>query len=112
MGIFGSNPGIDELRRFAGILHARLKASADDPNVAGFKSVACYRTGLNVAVDSNVPAEIEALRSTYGQFRLQANVPIRLEQKALNDSIVRMTLEVAAEHNKPGITFFFGSCLA
>ena len=104
---FGSDPGIEELKRFAGILHTRLKASADDPIVAGFKSVVCYRTGLGVNVASNVPAEIEALRSAYGQYRLRANDPVRLNQKALNDFVVRMTLEVAEKHNKPGITFFF-----
>ena len=91
------------------ILHTRLKANADNASVAGFKSVICYRTGLSVDVAPNVPAEIEALRSAYGQFRSRANVPVRvrLQQKPLNDFVVRMTLEVAAEHNKPGITFFF-----
>lgn len=74
--------------------------------MAGFKSVVCYRTGLDVDVTSNVPAEMEALRSVCGQ---RANVPVRLKQKALNDFVVRMTLEVAADHNKPGITFFFAS---
>lgn len=74
--------------------------------MAGFKSVVCYRTGLDVDVASNVPAELEALRIVCGQ---RANVPVRLKQKALNDYVVRMTLEVAADHNKPGITFYFGS---
>ena len=83
-----------------------MKTSADDPTVAGFKSVVCYRTGLDVNVASNVPAEIEALRSAYGQFRLRANGLVRLKQKALNDFVVRMTLEVAEKHNKPGISFF------
>ncbi|KAF8272728.1 amidohydrolase 2 [Lactarius quietus] len=58
----------EELQRFAGILHTRLKASANNPIVAGFKTV--------------------VLR-------------VRLKQKALNDFVVRMTLEIAAEHNKP-----------
>lgn len=94
------------------VLHMRLKESADDPNVAGFKSVVCYRSGLDVNVAPDVPAEIEALRSTYGQFRLKASAPLRLKQKPLNDFVVRMTLEVAAEHNKPGIYFLLLPWLA
>lgn len=93
-----SDPGIDQLTRFAAILHARLKESAENPSVAGFKSVVCYRTGLDVDVAPNVPAEVEALRSVCGQ---RTNVPVRLKQKALNDFVVRMTLEVAQDHNKP-----------
>ncbi|KAH9057600.1 amidohydrolase-domain-containing protein [Lactarius vividus] len=100
-GQLDSDPGIEGLTRFAVLLHTRLKANADNPSVAGFKSVVCYRTGLDVDVASNVPAEIEALRGAYGQFRLRANVPVRLENKPLNDFVVRMTLEIAAEHNKP-----------
>jgi hypothetical protein len=102
-GHLGSDPGIEQLTRFAAILHARLKESAENPSVAGFKSVVCYRTGLDVDVASNVPAEVEALRSVCGQ---RANIPVRLKQKALNDFVVRMTLEIAQDHNKPGITFF------
>src|SRR6266702_3868835 len=108
-GNLDSDPGIEGLTRFAVLLHTRLKANADNPSVAGFKSVVCYRTGLDVDVASSVPAAIEALRGAYGQFRLRANVPVRLKHKPLNDFVVRMALEVAAEHNKPGIPFFF-SC--
>ena len=87
------------------LLHPRLKSSADHPTVAGYKSVVCYHIGLGVNVASNIPAEIEALHSAYGQFRLRANDLVQLKQKALNDFVVRMMLEVAEKHNKPGITF-------
>ncbi len=107
MGHLSSDPGIAGLTRFAVMLHTRLKASAGDPNVAGFKSIVCYRTGLDVDVVPNVPAEIEALRGVFGRFRSGAkNIPLRLENKPLNDFVIRMTLEVAAEHNKPGVAFF------
>ena len=93
------------------VLHTRLKASAGDPSVAGFKSIVCYRTGLDVDVVPNVPAEIEALRGVFGRFRSGAkNIPLRLENKPLNDFVIRMTLEVAAEHNKPGVAFFYLPC--
>lgn len=90
-------------RSFSGELRARLVASAKDPNVAGFKSVVCYRTGLDVSVVPDPTAEAVALFNTYQHF--QTNAPLRLADKPLNDLVVRTTLEVAAEHNKPGMFF-------
>jgi len=75
--------------------------SAKDPDVAGFKSVVCYRTGLDVATVSDPPAEIAALRYAYERFRESTDEPLRLADKPLNDLVVRATLEVAAEHRKP-----------
>lgn len=76
--------------------------SAKDPNVAGFKSVVCYRTGLDVSAVDDSRAASTALMSIYLKYR-QSNVPLRLADKPVNDFVVRMALEVAAEHNKPGM---------
>jgi hypothetical protein len=89
------------LTRFSEELRARLVASAKDPNVAGFKSVVCYRTGLDVSAVPDHAAESAALFNAYKHF--QPNVPPRLADKPLNDLVVRTTLEVAAEHNKPSM---------
>jgi hypothetical protein len=94
--------------RFPGLFHfsvtlrERLVDSAKDPDVAGFKSVVCYRTGLDVATVSDPPAEIAALRYAYERFRESTDESLRLADKPLNDLVVRTTLEVAAEHGKPG----------
>jgi hypothetical protein len=92
------------LNRFSAVLRAHLVERAKDPDVAGFKSVVCYRTGLDVSIVSESAAEIEALRSVSGRFSL--DVPLRLEDKPLNDLVVRTVVEVAAEHNKPGMIPF------
>lgn len=93
-------------KTFSEKLRERLEASAKDSNVAGFKSVVCYRTGLEVSTVSDRSAENSALFDIFNHF--QSNVPLRLAKKPLNDLVVRMTLEIAAEYNKPGmIPFFF-----
>jgi hypothetical protein len=97
------------LKTFSEKLRERLEANARDSNVAGFKSVVCYRTGLEVSTVPNRSAEISALFDTFDTFkRSQSNIPLRLANKPLNDLVVRTTLEIAAEYNKPGmIPFFF-----
>jgi hypothetical protein len=94
------------LTTFSAVLRAHLVERAKDPDVAGFKSVVCYRTGLDVSIVSDSAAEIEALRSVSGRFSLGTNVPLRLEDKPLNDLVVRTAVEVAAEHSKPGMIHF------
>jgi hypothetical protein len=69
---------------------AHIKQAIDDEEVVGFKSVICYRTGLDIApfVDHN--AAIEAFRGivTSGEpFK-------RLQHKPLNDMIVHRTAEL------------------
>jgi hypothetical protein len=96
----------DPLETFSKKLRVRLEANAMDPNVAGFKSVVCYRTGLEVSTVPNRSAETSALFDTFKHS--QSNVPLRLANKPLNDLVVRTTLEIAAEYDKPGmIPFFF-----
>jgi hypothetical protein len=80
----------------------RLVASAEDPNVAGFKSVVCYRTGLDVSAVPDPSAEAAALDTGRARFFPSMGVPLRVADKPLNDLVVRMTLEVAAEYSKPG----------
>jgi hypothetical protein len=95
-----SDPNL--LANFSATLRMRLVASAEDPNVAGFKSVVCYRTGLDVSAVPDPPAEAAALYAACERFLPNTNVPLRLADKPLNDLVVRMTLEVAAEYSKPG----------
>jgi hypothetical protein len=75
-----------------------------DPDVAGFKSVVGYRTGLDVSITPNTAAETEAVdRSACGHTGLGNNVPLRLADKPLNDWIVRTTVQIAAAYSKPGM---------
>ena len=88
------------LTNFLLTIRERLAANAKDPSVAGFKSVVCYRTGLDVSTVPDPAAEATALFDACQHF--QPDVPLRLANKPLNDLVVRTTLEVAAEYNKPG----------
>ena len=92
-------------KAFSEKLRERLEANAKDSNVAGFKSVVCYRTGLEVSTVPNRFAETSALFDTFKHC--QSNVPLRLANKPLNDLVVRTTLDIAAKYNKPGMTPFF-----
>ncbi|KAI9439464.1 amidohydrolase 2 [Russula earlei] len=98
----GGSPDARVLQTFSATLRALLEASAEDPSVAGFKSVVCYRTGLDVSAVPDPVAELLALRVSHESFRSRtSDGPLRLADKALNDLVVRVTLEVAAEHGIP-----------
>jgi hypothetical protein len=69
---------------------AHIKEAIDDAEVVGFKSVICYRTGLDIApfVDHN--AAIEAFAGI-----VASDEPFkRLQHKPLNDMIVHRTAEL------------------
>ncbi|KDQ54522.1 hypothetical protein JAAARDRAFT_135303 [Jaapia argillacea MUCL 33604] len=87
------------LESFISAFSKALQHSAADPEVVGFKSVACYRTGLNVAI-SNTSAEIEESMMV-AVSRYQTTKQLRIAEKAFNDLIVRMTCEVAGVCKKP-----------
>jgi hypothetical protein len=101
------------LETFSEKLRERLEANAKDSNVAGFKTVVCYRTGLEVSTVPDPFAEDDAWFDIFAHAEnsalfdiidhSQSNVPLRLANKPLNDLVVRTTLEIAAEYNKPGI---------
>ncbi|PCH42906.1 hypothetical protein WOLCODRAFT_138106 [Wolfiporia cocos MD-104 SS10] len=80
-------------------LTAELTANAMDPEVAGFKSIACYRTGLDIAVNPG-RQEIEVTLVTI-VLRYESLKTLRLADKALNDCVVNMTLRIAGQYGKP-----------
>ncbi|KAJ8495480.1 hypothetical protein ONZ45_g1240 [Pleurotus djamor] len=77
----------------------RLTAYASDPNVVGFKSVVCYRTGLDVSTFSPVASMKFSLLDIFKMYKDEGR--IRLAHKALNDFVVRTALEVSTMHRKP-----------
>ncbi|EPQ55775.1 hypothetical protein GLOTRDRAFT_121229 [Gloeophyllum trabeum ATCC 11539] len=87
------------LETFAAKLTASIQASADDPEVVGFKSVACYRTGLDVATSCTQEDIEAALASCLSRYATISK--LRLDDKHLNDYVVRATLEIAGKCNKP-----------
>ncbi|KAJ7224341.1 amidohydrolase 2 [Mycena pura] len=88
------------LNSFNVALKASLTESGNDDNVVGFKSIACYRTGLDVAPSAESDESIlTCLREVYTTY--QQTGKIRLAHKTLNDHVVRMALEVAGKCGKP-----------
>ena len=102
----------DLLDRF----RAAILACARDENVAGFKSVVCYRygpltsclhaktdtrrTGLDVAL-SAIDADIaDAMSNLVAQYKKTNS--LRLQQKVLSDYLVRIVLQIAGQYRKPG----------
>ncbi|KAG9938480.1 glutamine synthetase/guanido kinase, partial [Aureobasidium melanogenum] len=77
---------------FLQAFESSIVTEINDPDVAGFKSVICYRTGLDVKVAGDVQVAtngLEAFQSSYLPNCLQND--FRLESKGLNDSLVIST---------------------
>ena len=92
----------ESLDKFESTLSERLRSSALDKDVAGFKSIVCYRTGMDVSVSGSKTDEEAALQEVFNAYREQGK--IRLEHKPLNDLVVRITLGIAGRFEKPGIS--------
>lgn len=73
------------------VFEARLRARLAEPGPVGYKSIAAYRSGLNLAKPSR-----ETLRRLYPTLRGQ-----RLEHPDLVGMVVRTTLELAAANRLP-----------
>ncbi|KAI0729116.1 amidohydrolase-domain-containing protein [Fomitopsis betulina] len=84
---------------FAPKLAAELSACAADPEVVAFKSVACYRTGLDISVTQEFPdLEVGIVQLA---LRYETTRAMRLSEKAINDFVVTTALRIAGERGKP-----------
>ena len=93
------------LNAFITSLTKSLKESAGDSNVVGFKSIVCYRTGLNVAIVSCTASLESSLVDLFKTYKEGGR--LRLAHKALNDLVVQIAVEVASEHDIPGKSYQF-----
>jgi len=74
-----------------------IQEAVQDPEVAGFKTVICYRTGLDIEPDYE-----EAARAVGHPFERYVKACVRkrtyrVERKPLNDYLVLRTLEILSE---------------
>ncbi len=83
---------------FASFLE-RFRSEIDPPSaeVVGFKSIAAYRTGLNI---ESVPLEVARSRFEFLKLESQGK-PLRLNDKPLIDFLITQALEIAAKHRLP-----------
>lgn len=91
---------VDGMKIFEEQLRIRLEAFAVDPDVVGFKSIVCYRTGLDVQVAQFFGCCLSSFVKQFEAYRQSGT--IRLANKTLNDYVVTTALEVAAKYQKPG----------
>ncbi|KAK2781814.1 hypothetical protein FQN53_000342 [Emmonsiellopsis sp. PD_33] len=79
---------------FCNLLEREIEIALDDPAVVGFKSVICYRTGLKI--ERHSPQEsIDGFETYFGDLLLNGGT--RIENKPLNDSLVRALLHKLSE---------------
>lgn len=81
--------GSGGIHRFMREFRERIEKDCLDPIVVGFKSVICYRSGLNVKLDDNKsPTEFDDML-----HNIIMNEPsLRIAEKRMNDFILRMAL--------------------
>ncbi|PGH03641.1 hypothetical protein AJ80_08662 [Polytolypa hystricis UAMH7299] len=79
--------------RFRKEFSTSIQASLNDPDVVSFKSVICYRSGLNV--ESPSPDEMFSAFQSY-IVRAAENGDFRINHKPLNDHLVLSTLRTIA----------------
>ncbi len=88
--------------RFNGQFRNQIRALSNDTNVRGFKSVVCYRTGLNIGLESRKALRPQQsltesdLLTAFHEFLQQAvrNSNYKIEKKAFNDYLVVAVCDV------------------
>jgi hypothetical protein len=70
--------------------------AASDPNCVAYKSIVAYRTGLDVGD----PSVAEAA-GAFGRWRDDGWAESRANSKPVRDFLIRRTLDVAKEHDRP-----------
>ncbi|KAJ4348190.1 uncharacterized protein N0V89_009562 [Didymosphaeria variabile] len=74
-----------------------IQEAIQDPEVAGFKTVICYRTGLDIEPDYERAARDVGLPFERYVERCVRRKKYRIERKALNDYLVLRALEILSE---------------
>lgn len=103
-----SESGPDIFNKWATEFSSVMRAALKDPNVAGFKSIVCYRTGLDIALEEPLggpfmEAFIAILR------RIRKNPKYRIKEKIFNDFLVREISRFIGEHpDKKPLQFHTG----
>ncbi|KAH8101284.1 amidohydrolase-domain-containing protein [Cristinia sonorae] len=95
----GSIDSLTYATRFIELVEDAIQAAAADPEVVAFKSIACYRTGLDIAITTYTEEIERALMVIV--LRYEMTRKLRLADKAVNDMIVLTTLRIAGRCGKP-----------
>ncbi|TAE60690.1 MAG: amidohydrolase [Nostocales cyanobacterium] len=71
------------------------------PDIVAFKSIACYRTGLNINPVAPAVAAVHFYDLKQQQKRQKINQPLRLTDKHIIDFILQQALMIAAKYQIP-----------
>ncbi|DAA76886.1 TPA_exp: Extracellular developmental signal biosynthesis protein FluG [Trichophyton benhamiae CBS 112371] len=94
--IFGKYPSSQLLSIFEVAFKSRVKGYLDDVDIAGFKSVICYRSGLAV----KKPSTKDLLQSFSSCFQsISTDGSSRIHSKPLNDHLVVTVLAILHQYN-------------
>lgn len=92
-GVLNGGASLSDYKAQFDLFHESFKkmitSSVTDPNVVGYKSVICYRTGLNIA-----EPEEDALFQSFSRTTHQTSDSYRVEDKPFNDWLVLRTLDI------------------
>ncbi|KAK5716722.1 hypothetical protein LTR15_009614 [Elasticomyces elasticus] len=90
---------------FIAAFEQAIVAAIQDEHVVGFKSVICYRTGLDVLVGRDVEVSEHGLRSFSRHFLPECVARnFRVEAKGMNDALVISTCKlIAAAYQQDGM---------
>jgi hypothetical protein len=83
--------------------HLKEVVSESTGKVVGFKSIICYRTGLNISLTDTDETIASTLNDVFSMFR-QSHL-VRLQHKPLNDYVLRLALELCRDIGKPSERF-------
>ncbi|CAG8435450.1 9146_t:CDS:10 [Ambispora gerdemannii] len=98
------------LSRFEPLLQEKLVKLAKDDNVVAFKSIAAYRTGLNINTNKEENSKIEhALIEILKKARqhnnksqtAQPQQSVRIDEKAVIDLVVNIGIKISSDFKKP-----------
>ena len=101
--------GPPDFHEFLSQLRAELETHGQDNAVVGFKSVICYRTGLEVlpvTISTWEDKGNEQLQQIFDEHQRSPETKVRIVHLALNESILLTTLDIAGRCGKPGEPMF------
>lgn len=92
---------IADPRQFVQLYLRQLAEAARDPDVVGFKSVICYRTGLDIEV--TMKDRLDSRGEVFLGYLLNGKKTgdWRLASKPLNDMITNLACQISGEYGKP-----------
>ncbi|KAF8064167.1 amidohydrolase-domain-containing protein [Lyophyllum atratum] len=109
-----SSPSVEELAQALGFFGQKLADTltkcADDPLTVAFKSVVCYRSGMAVSLGPDATFALGPEAKLHAEFLAafervfvshRGQTKVRLEEKVLNDYVVRAALKLAGIKDKP-----------